>query len=140
MADRIEIMDTTLRDGEQMRDASFAAEEKLTVARMLLEEVRVDRIEVASARVSSGEQEAVRRIATWAREHGHDERVEVLGFTDIKESVDWIDAAGAKVLNLLTKGSLEHLTKQLRKTPEQHVADIKATLDYAARRGMTANI
>jgi (R)-citramalate synthase len=136
----IEIMDTTLRDGEQMRDASFAAEEKLTVARMLLEEVRVARIEIASARVSSGELEAVKAVTSWARERGMEGRVEVLAFTDIKQSVDWMTSAGAKVMNLLTKASTEHLTKQLRKTPEQHVADIRNTIDYAASRGIAANI
>ena len=123
----VEVMDTTLRDGEQMRDTSFTPEEKLSIARMLLEEVRVDRIEIASARVSPGEQEAVARVAAWAREKGLDDRIEVLGFTDGKSSVDWMTAAGARVMNLLTKGSLEHLTKQLRKTPEQHVADIRET-------------
>jgi (R)-citramalate synthase len=140
MVGKLEIMDTTLRDGEQMRDASFTAEEKLTIARMLLEEVRVDRIEVASARVSTGEQEAVAAIMSWARERGLEDRVEVLGFTDIRESVDWMSAAGARVVNLLTKGSLEHLTKQLRKTPEQHVRDIRDTLEYAAGKGFTANL
>ena len=136
----VEVMDTTLRDGEQMRDASFTPEEKLNIARMLLEEVRVDRIEVASARVSEGEQDAVARISAWAREKGLAERVEVLGFTDFKTSVDWMTAAGARVLNLLAKGSLEHLTKQLRKTPQQHVREIRDTIDYAASRGVLANI
>ena len=49
---RIEIMDTTLRDGEQTSGVSYAASEKLTLAKLLLEELRVDRIEVASARVT----------------------------------------------------------------------------------------
>jgi D-citramalate synthase len=140
MAEVVEVMDTTLRDGEQMRDGSFTAEEKLSIARMLLEDVQVDRIEVASARVSQGELEAVTRIVTWARECGLEGRVEVLGFTDIKQSVDWMHVAGARVVNLLTKGSVEHLTKQLRKTPEQHVSDIRDTLDYAASKGLEANI
>ena len=51
----IEIMDTTLRDGEQTSGVSFAAQEKVSIARLLLEELGVDRIEVASARVSEGE-------------------------------------------------------------------------------------
>ena len=55
-------MDTTLRDGEQTSGVSFNAREKLSIARLLLEELRVSRIEIASARVSQGEQEAVRRI------------------------------------------------------------------------------
>jgi len=49
----IEIMDTTLRDGEQTSGVSFSASEKLTLAKLLLLELKVDRIEVASARVSS---------------------------------------------------------------------------------------
>ena len=48
---RIVIMDTTLRDGEQTPDISYTASEKLHVARMLLADLEVDRIEIASARV-----------------------------------------------------------------------------------------
>ena len=62
----IEIMDTTLRDGEQTSGVSFSASEKLTIAQLLLTEVKVDRIEIASARVSEGEFEAVKRITEWA--------------------------------------------------------------------------
>ena len=59
---RVEIMDTTLRDGEQTSGVSFVPHEKLMIARLLLEELKVDRIEISSARVSEGEREAVRRI------------------------------------------------------------------------------
>jgi len=52
---RVEIMDTTLRDGEQTQGVSYSPLEKLHVAKLLLKDLRVDRIEVASARVSSGE-------------------------------------------------------------------------------------
>ena len=48
----IEIMDTTLRDGEQTPGVSFNAKEKLAIAKMLIEDLNVDRIEVTSARVS----------------------------------------------------------------------------------------
>ena len=78
----IEIMDTTLRDGEQTSGVSFAAHEKLSIAQVLLGEMRVDRLEVASARVSEGEFEAVRRMAKWAERTGHLEQLEVLGFVD----------------------------------------------------------
>ena len=43
----VEIMDTTLRDGEQTSGVSFNAREKLSIARLLLEELRVSRIEIA---------------------------------------------------------------------------------------------
>ena len=58
----IEIMDCTLRDGEQTSGVSFLPHEKLMIARQLLKKVNVDRLEVASARVSEGEKEAVRKI------------------------------------------------------------------------------
>lgn len=136
----VEVMDTTLRDGEQMQDGSYTPEEKLTLAQLLLEEVRVDRIEIASARVSPGEQKAVAEVMKWARRHGHGQKVEVLGFVDHTRSVDWILDSGAKVMNLLVKGSLLHLEKQLRKTPEEHLSDIRRTVEHANRKRIRCNI
>ena len=83
----IEIMDTTLRDGEQTSGVSFAVQEKVSIARLLLEDVHVDRIEVASARVSDGEFKAVRKIASWAQANGFIDKIEVLGFVDRKSVV-----------------------------------------------------
>ncbi len=136
----IEIMDTTLRDGEQTSGVSLSPREKLGIARMLLEEVCVDRVEVASARVSPGEMEAVKRITAWASEKGCLDRVEVLGFVDGGASVAWICEAGARVLNLLAKGSLKHCREQLRKEPEEHLADIKKAVGEAVSRGIAVNL
>ena len=136
----IEIMDSTLRDGEQTSGVSFLPHEKLMIARMLLRELNVDRIEVASARVSDGEKEAVKMICRYARQIDSLERVEVLGFVDGHASVDWIRDAGACTLNLLAKGSLKHCTEQLGKTPEQHIADIKEVLAYAQQQGISVNL
>lgn len=140
MSRKIQIMDTTLRDGEQTQGVSFSPEEKVSLAKALLSRLKVDRIEVASARVSSGEQQAVRQINEWADESGFGGRVEVLGFCDHKKSVDWISGAGGKVINLLTKGSEKHCREQLGKTLQQHVADIKQTIDYAQSRGLSVNV
>ncbi|MBQ9676927.1 MAG: 2-isopropylmalate synthase [Prevotella sp.] len=136
----VEIMDSTLRDGEQTNGVSFLPHEKLMIARMLLRDVNVDRIEVASARVSEGEKEAVRMICRYAAQIDKLDRVEVLGFVDGKQSVDWIHDSGGKVINLLAKGSLKHCTMQLHKTPEEHIADIKETVEYAAKKGFTVNL
>lgn len=136
----VEIMDSTLRDGEQTNGVSFLPHEKLMMARMLLGEVNVDRIEVASARVSEGEKEAVRMICRYAEQIGKLDRVEVLGFVDGKASVDWIADCGGKTINLLAKGSLKHCTHQLHKTPEEHIADIRETVDYAVQKHLAVNL
>jgi len=139
LPDYVALMDTTLRDGEQTQGVSFAAGEKLNIAQAMLESLGVDRIEVASARVSEGEQEAVRSIIEWATEHGLEQRVEVLGFVDFERSVNWIKEAGGKVLNLLVKGSEKHCTNQLGKTLDEHVADILKTVAYAKAQGLHVN-
>ncbi len=136
----IEVMDTTLRDGEQTSGVSFAVHEKVSIARLLLEDVRVDRIEVASARVSDGEYKAVRKIAQWAQANGHLDKVEVLGFVDGQVSLDWIAGAGCKVINLLCKGSLKHCKYQLKQTVEQHLSKIEEVVANAQEMGIAVNI
>jgi len=136
----IEIMDTTLRDGEQTSGVSFSSSEKLTIAQLLLTEVKVDRIEIASARVSEGEFKAVKKITEWAAANDFIDKIEVLTFVDGTTSVDWMVEAGAKVMNLLTKGSLNHLTYQLKKTPEQHFKEVAEVIAYAAKNGIETNV
>ena len=113
----IEIMDTTLRDGEQTSGVSFSVAEKLALSKLLLDELKVDRIEIASARVSYGELNAVKEVSQWAQTSGNDKKIEILTFVDGGASIDWMGQAGAKVQNLLTKGSLNHLKHQLKKHP-----------------------
>lgn len=136
----IQLMDTTLRDGEQTQGVSFSPAEKVNIAQALLKSLRVDRIEVASACVSAGEKEAVTSINEWAEQFGLGSRVEVLGFVDHQRSVDWIVETGGKVINLLTKGSEKHCRAQLRSTLEQHLANIRKTVDYALSRGLRINV
>ena len=137
---KITIMDTTLRDGEQTSGVSFTESEKLHMAKLLLEELKVDRLEIASAHVSEGEFRAVKQIIEWANKNGYGDAIEILGFVDGERSLDWIKNAGAKVNNLLTKGSLNHCTHQLRKTPEEHIHDIKNVIAHANEKGIKINI
>jgi D-citramalate synthase len=133
-------MDTTLRDGEQTNGVNFVPHEKLLIARFLLQNARVDRVEVASARVSEGERESVSEICAWAAKNGFLERIEVLGFVDGDTSASWITGCGAKVMNLLTKGSERHCREQLGKTPEEHIAEIRKAIAAAHEKGLEVNI
>ncbi len=136
----IEILDSTLRDGEQTNGVSFLPHEKLMMARMLLHDVNVDRLEVGSARVSDGEKDAVTMICRYARQIDRLESVEVLGFVDGHQSIDWIADCGCRTLNLLAKGSLKHCRQQLGKTPEEHIDNIRQSVSYARERGISVNL
>ena len=137
---QIEIMDTTLRDGEQTSGVSFIPHEKLQIARLLLDELNVDRVEIASARVSDGELDSAKHICRWAKRRGYLNRVEILGFVDDGKSLDWIESVGGCVINLLTKGSLRHCQEQLKKSPEEHLADILRNIRMAHERGVDVNV
>jgi len=133
-------MDTTLRDGEQTSGMSFSVSEKLTISKLLIEELKIDRIEVASARVSKGEFQAVKNITSWGKSNGYLNRIEILTFLDNGISLDWLLKTGAKVQNLLTKGSLNHLTHQIKKTPKEHFKEINESIHLAEKEGITTNV
>src|SRR6185295_12065336 len=136
----VQLMDTTLRDGEQTRHVAFSTSEKVSIAEALLDSLHVDRIEVASAAVSEGEKEAVTRISEWALSKGFLDRVEVLGFVDHRRSTAWIKSAGGRVMNLLTKGSERHCRTQLKRSLAEHLADIRRTVGYALDQGLRVNV
>ena len=139
-SDFVEILDTTLRDGEQTPGVAFTPEDKLEIAKFLIGRLKVDRLEVGSARVSEGEQEAVRAILNWGEHKGCLEAFEILGFVDGGKSVDWIKNTGGKVINLLAKGSESHCQIQLRKTPAKHYEDVAAEIEYAHQQGLKVNL
>ena len=136
---RIQVMDTTLRDGEQTPEVSYAPEEKLQVAKVLLSDVGVDRIEVAGTRVSEGEREAARRICRWAKRTKGLDRIEMLGYCDGDLSPAWVAETGGRVLNLLVKGSEKHCREQLGMSPEQLRRRVSQTAAAAKKRRLAMN-
>ena len=136
----VEILDTTLRDGEQTSGVSFSASEKLSIVRLLLEELQIPRVEIASARVSDGEFETVKNVCSWAKRMGHLDKIEVLGFIDGGQSIQWVKNVGAKVINLLSKGSEKHCLHQLKKTPQEHFNSICEEVERAVSEGLSVNL
>ncbi len=136
----VEVLDTTLRDGEQTPGVSFSPVEKEQIARFMLQNVRVDRMEIGSARVSEGEKQAITGIISRFAQKGLDDRFEILGFVDGGKSIDWICEAGGKVINLLCKGSERHCRIQLKKEPAEHYAQVCKEIEYALERRLTVNV
>jgi D-citramalate synthase len=64
----------------------------------------------------------------------------MLGYVDAKTSVDWIVAAGGRVVNLLVKGSERHCVGQLGMDPAKHRARVAETVQYAGRRRLAVNV
>ena len=136
----VEIMDTTLRDGEQTSGMSFSSSEKLAIAKLLINELNVDRIEIASARVSKGEFQAVKKITEWAKEKKFLNRIEILTFLDNNISLEWLIRSGGRVQNLLTKGSLNHLTYQIKQAPKDYFKSVIKAVNEADNKGIETNI
>ncbi|MBN1412287.1 MAG: hypothetical protein JW969_15685 [Spirochaetales bacterium] len=134
-----EIMDTTLRDGEQMKDVTFSPSQKELIAHELLK-IGVHRIEIASAHAVEQDRDAIERICKVAKEMNRLEAVEILGFVDNEKSVNWIKSLGIRTVNFLAKGSEEHCRKQLNKTPERHFNDLKKAIAYANEQGLGVNV
>lgn len=137
---KIDIIDTTVRDGEQTKGVAFKCEEKLVIVRRLLSDVGVTRCEVSSAKVSPEEQKTLTTIMDWAKSENKADKIEVLSFTDYNKSIDWLLPTGCRRINLLTKGSERHCTMQLKKTLEEHLADVEKTVKYAQGNVFSCNV
>ena len=137
---QIEILDTTLREGEQTSGVSFSTSEKLNITRLVLCELNIPRIEIASARVSSGEFDSVSAVCDWASSTGNIGKIEILGFIDNGLSIEWVKSVGGRVINFLAKGSKKHCESQLGKTLDEHFADIEANVLRAMDAGLEVNI
>ncbi|MDR0270358.1 2-isopropylmalate synthase [Paenibacillus sp.] len=126
---RIEIFDTTLRDGEQAPGASVKPEQKIALAAKLIE-LGIDVIEPGFPISSPGEFAAVQEISRLFQE------VEICGFAravrgDIDAAVKATQDAARRRIHLFISSSDIHLQHQMRKTRKEAVALAREMTAYA---------
>lgn len=117
MSDRLIIFDTTLRDGEQAPGIALTPNEKVTIAHQLAR-LRVDVLEAGFAASSSGDFQAVSRIAkevkgpviaSLARAHPD----------DIDQARDALRHADRSRIHVFMSTSPIHMERMLRMTPSE---------------------
>lgn len=127
--DRVVIFDTTLRDGEQSPGASMTFEEKLEVAE-LLESMGVDIIEAGFPIASQGDFESVQEIARRSSTSVIAGLARAIG-ADIARCADAVRVAKRPRIHTFVSTSPIHLQHQMRKTEEEVLDIIRATVTQA---------
>lgn len=132
MPERVKILDTTLRDGEQTPNVALSTDDKLTIAQAL-DELGVDIIEAGFPINSEGEAEAVKKIA------GVGLRAEICALC--RASTQDIDAAiGCDVdsVHIFLATSKVHLEKKLKISKKEAVEKAVTAVQYAKEHGLIA--
>lgn len=131
MNDRVLIFDTTLRDGEQAPGFSMTPADKLEMAHQLAR-LGVDVIEAGFPISSSGESEAVRRIA--AEVHGPTICALARAHPkDIQVAWEALRPAQRPRIHTFIATSPIHLAQKLRMTPDEVCAAARQAVAYARR-------
>jgi 2-isopropylmalate synthase len=129
---RIQIFDTTLRDGEQSPGIALQPEEKAEIAEQL-ERLGVDVIEAGFAAASPGDFEGIRAVAAVARRA----TVATLCRTrreDLDAGADALRDARRSRIHIVLATSPIHMEKKLRLTPDEVVAQAAWAVAYARDR------
>ena len=129
--DRVLLLDTTLRDGEQSAGTGMTADEKMEIARQL-QRLKVDIIEAGFAASSPGDFQAVSNIAreirgpiiaSLARAHPN----------DVDQAWGAVQHAESPRIHVFLSSSDIHVLHQLRKNREE-VMDMAVTMVSRAKK------
>jgi len=126
----VEILDTTLREGEQTPYVNFAVDEKIEIAR-LLDQIGVDMIEAGDPSVSPNVAKAIERIASLGLQ------AEIVAHSIASRAgIDRAKACGADRVAIFYATSQIHLDVKLHKTHEEALAIICEHVAYARSLGL----
>ncbi|MBN8209934.1 2-isopropylmalate synthase [Bacillus sp. NTK071] len=128
---KINVFDTTLRDGEQSAGVNLNALEKLEIAKQL-ERLGVDIMEAGFPAASSGDFQGVKNIADTVR------NASVTGLaranvSDIDAAWDALKGGADPRLHVFLATSPIHMTHKLKKTPDEVVETAVEAVKYAKR-------
>jgi 2-isopropylmalate synthase len=129
MNNRVYIFDTTLRDGEQSPGCSMTVDEKLRMARKLVE-LGVDVLEAGFPIASEGDFEAVRRVAAeygWVQVAALSRATKI----DIERSAEALDRAKRPRIHTFIATSDIHLKYKFKKTRDQILNEAVAAVELA---------
>ena len=131
MDNRIYVFDTTLRDGEQSPGCSMNTQEKLRMARMLVD-LGVDVLEAGFPIASEGDYEAVRAVA---REFGWVSVAALarVALGDIERAAQALEPARRPRIHTFVATSDIHLERKLRKTRQQVLEETVHAVELARR-------
>jgi isopropylmalate/homocitrate/citramalate synthase len=131
---KVTIYDSTLREGEQMPGVRFTPEQKLEIAKMLIE-AGVQQIEAGFAAVSAEECQAIRSIAS--AKGG----AEILSLARAKkEDIDAAMRCDVDMVLIFIATSDLHMKKKLRMTEDQVIAAISSSVRYAKDHGLKVGL
>jgi len=130
LPERVKILDTTLRDGEQTPNVALSTEDKLKIAQAL-DELGVDIIEAGFAVNSEGEAEAIKVIANAGL------KSEICSLC--RASISDVDAALAcdvDSVHIFLATSKTHLEKKLKITQDQAIEKAVESIQHAKDHGL----
>lgn len=129
MSTRVEIFDTTLRDGEQSPGASMDENQKIEMA-LQLERLGVDIIEAGFPIASEQEFQGVKRVAETIK----GPRIAALSRSvkpDIARAAEAVKNANRPVVHTFLATSPIHMEYKLKMTPDQVLEDAAGAVGYA---------
>ena len=127
---KVEIFDTTLRDGEQSPGIALSADDKVRIAQAL-DDLGVDYIEAGFAVSSDVERETIKRIV----DSGAHATVLSLA-RSVRKDIDAVADTGAKYVHTFIGTSPLHRDYKLKMTKEQVIERAVDTVEYARSYGM----
>jgi 2-isopropylmalate synthase len=126
----VEILDSTLREGEQTPYVNFTVDEKLEIAR-LLDKVGVEMIEAGDPSVSHSIYTAIKRIANMHMD------AEIVGHSmAVKSGVDLAKECGVDRVAIFYPTSSIHLDTKVHKTQAEAIQIVSDIVHYAASQGL----